>query len=204
MKTAEKSTARYEQIAYQIAKEIVSRSIKESEKLSGRSLLSSKYSVSSETIRKAVELLHNYKVVEVRERSGIFIVSRDNAIVYMESYKKKRREKNHFKETLELLDQSTKLNSELQKKIKKVMLSTKSDFCPFEYFMITIDESSKLLNKTIKDLKLYEKAQAMIIAYEINKDFYQAPSPNTILKAGMKLYILGNLEIKHIIEQYFS
>ncbi len=67
MKSSE-HISRYEEIAYLIAKRIVSGNIKENDKLKGRSLISSEYNVSSETVRKAMQLLSNYNVVTVKEK----------------------------------------------------------------------------------------------------------------------------------------
>ena len=204
MKTDEKNIARYEQIAYQLAKDIVSGNIKELEKLSGRSLLSSKYNVSSETIRKAVELLHAYHVVKVNDRSGVIVISSENASAYILNYKKKNSSKKQFEETLDLLEQSTKMNQDLHKKIKKIMQLTKSELFPFEYFVIKLSEQSNHIGETIASIDLYDKAQTMIVAYEKEKLFYQAPSPDTRLSALMKLYILGNDEIKRKVKKFFN
>ncbi|BCR35886.1 GntR family transcriptional regulator [Mariniplasma anaerobium] len=204
MKTDEKNIARYEQIAYQLAKDIVSGNIKELEKLSGRSLLSSKYNVSSETIRKAIELLHAYHVVKVKDRSGIIVISSENASAYIRDYKKKNSSKKHFEETLDLLEQSTKMNQDLHKKIKKIMQLTKSELFPFEYFVIKLNEQSNHIGETIASINLYDKAETMIVAYEKEKLFYQAPSPDTCLSASMKLYILGNDEIERKVKKFFN
>lgn len=204
MKTDEKNISRYEQIAYRLAKDIVSGSIKELEKLSGRTLLSSKYNVSSETIRKSVELLHAYHVVKVNDRSGIIVISSENARAYIKDYKKKNSSKKQFEETLELLEESTSMNQKLHKKIKKIMQLSKSELFPFEYFIIKLDEHSNYLGQTIASINLYDQAQTMIVAYEKEKVFYQAPSPDTRLDASMKLYILGNDEVKRTVKNIFT
>lgn len=204
MKTDEKNVARYEQIAYRIAKDIVFGNIKELEKLSGRSLLSSKYNVSSETIRKAVELLNAYDVVKVKDRSGIVVISSEKANAYINDYHKKNSSKKNYHETLDLLEQSTKINHDLHKKIKKIMQMTKNEIFPFEYFVIQLDEKSSHLGETISSLNFYDKTKTMIIAYEIDKVLHQAPNPNTILNASMKLYVLGNDEIKQKVIELFT
>ena len=59
----------YMRIARSIAQRIADGELQEGEKLSGRSKLSSEYNVSPETIRKAVQVLQDRAVVNVREQS---------------------------------------------------------------------------------------------------------------------------------------
>ena len=69
----------YIQIALSIARRIAGGDVPEGAKISGRSKLSSEYNVSPETIRKAVRLLGDMRVVDVREQSGVYVLSADNA-----------------------------------------------------------------------------------------------------------------------------
>ena len=60
----------YTRIAISLAERIASGQLKEGDKISGRSKLSPEYNVSPETIRRALRLLADMKVVEVKEQSG--------------------------------------------------------------------------------------------------------------------------------------
>ena len=59
------SLPQYMQIALSIAGRIAGGDVPEGAKISGRSKLSSEYNVSPETIRKAVRLLSDMRVVDV-------------------------------------------------------------------------------------------------------------------------------------------
>ena len=77
------SLPQYMQIALSIAGRIAGGDVPEGQKISGRSKLSSEYNVSPETIRKAVRLLSDMRVVDVREKSGVCVLSADNARRYL-------------------------------------------------------------------------------------------------------------------------
>ena len=77
------SLPQYMQIALSIAGRIAGGDVPEEAKISGRSKLSSEYNVSPETIRKAVRLLSDMRVVDVREKSGVYVLSADNARRYL-------------------------------------------------------------------------------------------------------------------------
>ena len=74
----------YMRIAGSVAGRIAEGQFAEGEKLSGRSKLSSEYQVSPETIRKAVQLLHDMQVVTVKEQSGVYVRSAENAKRYLQ------------------------------------------------------------------------------------------------------------------------
>ena len=65
----------YTRIAISLAERIASGQLKEGDKLSGRSKLSPEYNVSPETIRRTLRLLADMKVVEVKEQSGVYVLS---------------------------------------------------------------------------------------------------------------------------------
>ena len=77
------SLPQYMQIALSVAGRIAGGDVPEGAKISGRSKLSSEYNVSPETIRKAVRLLSDMRVVDVREKSGVYVLSADNARRYL-------------------------------------------------------------------------------------------------------------------------
>jgi K+/H+ antiporter YhaU regulatory subunit KhtT len=195
MKTNE-HISRYEEIAYLIAKRIVSGDIKENDKLRGRSLLSSEYNVSSETVRKAMLLLSNHQVVDVKERSGIYVSSMSHAKDYIKHFEHHRSNKNIVLETKNLLEQSFKINQQLEKKFKQMVHTYEKDVFPFQYFTCDISEDSKYIGKTLDALNFYEQTGGLIFAIEEDGILTQVPSPKTMINAGMTLYILGDKDVK--------
>jgi DNA-binding GntR family transcriptional regulator len=203
MKSSE-HLSRYEEIAYLIAKRIVSGNIKENEKLRGRSLLSSEYNVSSETIRKAMQLLSNYNVVSVKERSGIYVSSILDARAYIKHFEHTRSNKNIVKETEHLLNEQAKINQQLEKKFKQIVNTYEKDVFPFSYFTYTIPKNSIYIGQTFESLNIYDHTNGMIIAYEINGDLHQVPSPKTLVEPDMILYVLGDKSVKEKATQYLG
>ncbi len=203
MKSSE-HLSRYEEIAYLIAKRIVSGNIKENEKLRGRSLLSSEYNVSSETIRKAMQLLSNYNVVSVKERSGIYVSSILDARAYIKHFEHTRSNKNIVKETEHLLNEQAKINQQLEKKFKQIVNTYEKDVFPFSYFTCEIPNNSLHLGQSFESLKIYDNTKGLIIAYEKEGDLYQIPDPKTIIESGMTLYILGDKKVKEQTIKYLK
>lgn len=87
---AEKSPrlAKYESVAQNIASQIVQGRYPQGYRLHGRSTLASLYKVSPETIRKAMAILAEHGVVEIKHGSGVKVVSQKLASEYLESKQK--------------------------------------------------------------------------------------------------------------------
>jgi len=76
----------YSQIALDIAARIVRGDLKENTKVYGRSVMSSEYGVSPETIRRSMKLLEDMKIVETKQNSGTIVLSAENAKLYVERF----------------------------------------------------------------------------------------------------------------------
>jgi DNA-binding GntR family transcriptional regulator len=198
----EKIMPRYESIAYKIAQKIHEGIFIEDSKLRGRTLLSSEFNVSSETIRKALVLLSNYGIVLVKEQSGVFVLSRENAKTFLETYEQKQKFKHIGLEIEELLKEQHQIQIEIQKKMK--YLKQSNELFPFEYFTINLAPFKNIANQSIGSLDLYQKTGGLVIAYEINHKVHQIPDPNTLLDTHMVIYMMGNQSIKKRVLNYFN
>lgn len=193
---AMKKEPRYEKIAYEIAKRVVSYQINEGDKLRGRSLLASEYGVSSETIRKAMRLLTNIGVVEVRSRSGIYVVSRSAAEQYLEQYRKQHETHRLFTDTQELLNESERVHRMLEKHVKRLLETSKSDAFPFDFFTLKLTSDDANIGETLSSLRFWNRTHGLVLAVEQDTHLYQAPNPKMTLDAGMTLYVLGDDTVK--------
>ncbi len=194
--------ARYENIAYQIATRIYNGDIKENSKMSGRTLLSSEYNVSSETIRRAIRSLVNYDVVMVKNQSGIYVVSSENAKKFLDDFEQKNKQKNIKRELMDLIEEEVKIHQKMDRAVKNLLKS--KELFPFDYFSIKIKPRMTHINKSIKDLKFYSETGGLIIAYEVNQILYQVPKPDTVIEEDMILHIMGDLTIKKKVEDFFE
>jgi len=200
----EEKVARYQSIAYSIAKKIDHGEIKPGDKLRGRSILSSEYSVSSETVRKAMRLLSNLGVVHVKPRSGIFIESKEAARVYIEQYKRKREDHQLIEKTYDLIEASKQIQNDLEDQIQVLVETNKNDVFPFDYFVVKIPDEGFHIGETLYDLDFWKNTHGLLIAVEIDGAFYQAPNPDLVLEEAMKLYILGDETVKQKTLSFFN
>ena len=111
----------YMRIARSIAQRIADGELQEGEKLSGRSKLSSEYNVSPETIRKAVQVLQDRAVVNVREQSGVYVLSAEQARQCLGSFKDGGGLIGKKHQLRQLLEQQQALGRELQELCSSIL-----------------------------------------------------------------------------------
>ena len=104
----------YMRIAISVAERIAVGELREGEKISGRSKLSSEYEVSPETVRRAIQLLSDMRVVAVKEQSGVYVLSADNAKRYLQNFENRADLMSKRRKLRELIEEKEALNRRLR------------------------------------------------------------------------------------------
>lgn len=189
----EKKLPRYIDIAIDIATKIKKREIKEGMKLKGRSLAAAQYNVSTETMRKAFILLANQGIVEVKEKSGVFVISRTKAVHFLNHYKQEYRVKNELSTINDLIKQKKDIDLKINKSLKSLSLATKRkevEF-PIEYFSIQVHNDFDCCNKTVESLDFFNLTGATLFGIVSGDKTYSHVNPYYIIKDKDILYFSG-------------
>lgn len=202
MQSSQTKEARYQAIAFAVARRIQDKELLPGDKLRGRSVLAAAYQVSSETVRKALNLLAQANVVNVIERSGVYVKSVEAAEQYINDYMAKEAEQGLLLELENALRNHKKQLKNLENKIQKLIRSRKQAVFPFEYFAMTLSANSPFHQKTLQEANLQTQFGGLVIAVDTIEGFIQNPSPNTLLEAGMVLYILGDKTVQERSKKY--
>lgn len=196
---------RYQQIAVDLAERIVENRYQVGEKLHARSTLANTYQVSPETARKAITMLVDLGIMEVRHGSGAYVASKENAQLFIQQYQdvqsiqevkteimtsveKQKAELNNFSQLLDqLVNQTKRMNSI-------------NPFLPFE---LKLTEKAKGLEQTISELNLWHETGATVIAISHNDELLLSPGPYAKLSLGDTLYFIGNELALQRMENFF-
>ena len=184
----------YAQIALDIALRISRGDLKEKSKVFGRSVMASEYGVSPETIRRAMRLLEDVKIVESKHSSGSIIISAENAMKYVERFGNRNNIRVYQKDLNELLEQQKLLCHQIAEVAgsivrinEKFSLST-----PFSGYEVKISENSKLVNKTIGDSMFWQNTSATIVAIQRSGDIILSPGPYAIFQVDDTIIFIGD------------
>ena len=184
----------YLRIALDLAEKIAAGELEERQRLSGRSLLASEYAVSPETVRKALRLLANMKVVEVREKSGVVVLSRDNARRYLELLRSRQDELERYARFRDLYERYSELGREMMEAGSQLMTArlhpTRSQWALPQY-ELRVPEGSGAAGKSLRELRFWQGTGATIVAIRRSQETIVSPGPDAELYAGDMVLFVG-------------
>jgi len=193
----------YMRIAASVASRIAMGEFREGQRISGRSVLSSEYGVSPETVRKALRVLADLGVVSVREGSGTVVVSSEKAGQYLETVKVRQ-------DQIDLRDKLKNLAGEyvdIGKQIGSIvtsLLTSVSTPLPSEQnlpnYEVQVPEDSDKVGMSIGDLRFWQCTGATIVAVRRGQSVQISPGPYYKLNAGDVLVYVGAPNCRKTVE----
>lgn len=196
----------YIRIAVDIASRIVKEKYPERLRLPGESVLSSEYSVSQETVRKAARLLSNKGIVEVRERCGVVVLSKAAAGEYLETINL-RESQSDLRNQLQTLFSDYNVLGQKILEICDNMIAASSTPLPanqaLPYYEVTVPEISDKVNMTIGDLRFWQRTGATIVVIKRGQNTQISPGPYATLRAGDVLVYVGTPDSQRKVQQFF-
>lgn len=187
-------TSRYEKIALDIAYSILNDEWKVGEIIKGRSTLSGKYSVSPETIRRALKLLEELTVVEVIEKKGILIKSKIAAEGFIKEHHSKDRILSLREDISKMIDEKRVIEDTVLERLdtlieQALIMKHVGIIHPLEF---KIPEDSHLIGKSIGEVKFWAATGATIIGINRNGQLILSPGPKMSFFEGDIIYYVGN------------
>lgn len=191
---SENKTSKYEKIALDIAYSIVNDEWKMGDIIKGRSTLSGKYSVSPETIRRALKLLEELHVVEVIEKKGMLIKSKTAAVAYIKEYQSKDHVLSLRENIAKMIEEKRVIEDNMLVKLDKlieeaVLLKNVGIIYPLEF---KIPEGSHLIGRSIGDIRFWEHTGATIIGINRTGELVLSPGPKLVFFEGDVVFYVGN------------
>ena len=194
----------YTRIAISLADRIASGQLKEGDKLSGRSKLSPEYNVSPETIRRTLRLLADMKVVEVKEQSGVYVLSADNARRYLHNFADQTDIRGKQQQLKELLVRQEHLNRQMAALCRDILDETSQtpDALPNYYCRIPDDWPHS--GTTVGALRFWQATGATIVAIRRGLSYIVSPGPYAELYAGDAVIFVGGVKAREAVSHFFA
>lgn len=196
----------YQKIAIDIANSIYKGEFEEGNKLHGRSTLASKYHVSPETIRRAIKLLKDIKVVVSSKGSGITVLSKDNALTFINKFKNVENINDCKNSLFSLIQEKKKLEDEILNSINKIVdysgrLMNTNPLIPVE---VEIPETSHLVNKSISEVNFWQNTGATIVGIKSPNKLILSPGPYATFNAGDIILVIGNGNVQEVVRSFLN
>lgn len=187
--------SQYLQIALDLAGRIARGELPEGSRVYGRSVMASEYNVSPETIRKALRLLADRKVVEVKPQSGAVVLSADCARRCIESFGESADVQALRRRLKSLLNQEAELHRQLAETAAALVKSREtfaSAHEPFPNYEVPVPPDSPLLGKTIGELKFWQSTGGTIVAIRRGQSVILSPGPYAEFYGGDVIVLVGS------------
>ena len=187
--------SQYLQIALDLARRIAKGELPEGSRVYGRSVMASEYNVSPETIRRALRLLADMKVVEVKPQSGAVVLSADSARRYIVNFEESadvRALRQQLKELMaEYADLSRRLSDTVAALVKSRDTFAAADQ-PFPNYEVPIPKGSPLIGQSIGALKFWQSTGGTIVAIRRGQTVILSPGPYAELYDGDVIVLVGS------------
>ncbi|MBP2655429.1 MAG: mngR 2 [Firmicutes bacterium] len=193
----------YSRIAMDIATRIAKGELKEKTKISGRSLLAGQYNVSPETIRRSLRLLEDMEIVKTQTGSGVTIISRQNALRYIEKYNTGKDLRELKTEIQAMIVEKERMNQDISEKIEHMFdLSERlRHINPVNIIEVEVPLDSLLIGKMIADVQFWQKTGATIVGIKREGTLILSPGPYACFMPLDIILVIGDNGVLKRIEQ---
>jgi len=185
----------YAQIALDIALRIAKGELKENTKVYGRSIMSSEYGVSPETIRRAMKLLEDMHIVDIKQNSGAFVLSAENAKEYVAKFGEQNNIRSMQKKLINLIEQQKNTNQQIIDIAGSILRINEkfSETNPFNNYEVVIPTNSGIIGHTLGELNFWQETRATVIAIRREDQIILSPGPYVLFEAEDTIIFVGDI-----------
>lgn len=195
---------RYINIAIDVAEKIAAEEFIQNQKIKGRSTLAGGYNVSPETIRKAMTLLAELDVVQIFPNSGVIIKSKDKAVDFLNKFSSKENLLSIREKIKKLIYERNLLNLEIDNNIDLILenFTQLKNIEPIKHYEYAIKQNSKIIDKTISELKFWQNTGATIVGVLRNKEMLVSVGPYFSFSANDVIIFVGIEDVKLRVQNF--
>lgn len=196
---------RYQQVAIELAERIVEGRYQIGEKLHARSTLATQFQVSPETARKAISVLVDLNIMDVRHGSGAFVASKEKAQEYVAQFKDSQSIQSIREEMKTSIQQQKSELAHLDTLLDQLISQTKRahNQLPFVPYELVLTKDAQNLEINVNELNFWHKTGATIVAIQTEKELILSPGPYAKFSIGNTLYFVGSELIYQRVVNFF-
>ena len=172
--------SQYLQIALDLATRISKGELPEGSRIYGRSVMASEYNVSPETIRRALRLLADMKVVEIKPQSGAVVLSADSARRYIANFEESADIRVLRRQLIDMMEEASDLHRRMADTIAALVKSRETFAAagePLPNYEVPVPQNSPVTGKSIGALKFWQSTGGTIVAIRRGQTVILSPGP---------------------------
>ncbi len=194
----------YQKIALDLANKIHSGEIQEGSVIYGRSILAGKYNVSPETIRRAIKLLEDIKIVESVKGKGVIVLSSEKALSFIKKYQDITNITSYKGNLYKLLEDKARIDNDIILTLNKILdysdrLEVINPLVPIQF---TVESHCKWLGKTAGETNFWQNTGATIVAIKRGDELIISPGPYIVFTENDILLVVGDRYIYNSVPSF--
>lgn len=195
-------SARYINIAVDIATRIVRGEYQEGQRIFGRSSLAGRYSVSPETIRRALAILEERGIVELHPGVGVTVRSPAAAENYLAEYGQRQILADIQKRLYTYLEERSRLDLEIARLTNELLDYTFKMATRLQRIQeFRVENNSPLAGKSLENVQFRARTGGTVLAIQRNGKEIVSPEAHTVIQPGDILIVIAPPEaIEHTRE----
>lgn len=194
----------YIQVAIDVASRIMRNEIKADSKISGRSTLAGEYNVSPETIRKAMRLLADMNIVNVKHGNGIYVTSAKKAEEFIERYQIKANINELKEELIQLMKKRQEIDDKMNLAMNSIIDYT-SRFKNSEHIVVHeyyLDFEAHIQSRALSELNFWANTGITMVGIRRNGETILSPAPTDELHIKDRLLYVGDSDSSLRLGEY--
>lgn len=186
-------TSKFQKIAVEVAKKIAIGDYPVGEKIKSRSTLASSFGVSPETTRRALNILADLHIVNLKHGSGAVVLSKEKAVEFLENFEQTNDIETQKNRILQKIEEQESQLSELKGLVSVYLEQTKlvNKKYPLDPYGLKLTGDSDLIGQQLMEAQVWHKTGAIIVAIERNNELLLAPSPYQTFQKDDTIYFIG-------------
>lgn len=192
-------SAKYIKIAVDIATCIARGEYQEGQKILGRSSLAGRYNVSPETIRRALAVLEERKIVKLQQGVGVIVISQVAAEDYLAEYGQHQILEDIQKELQIYLEERRNLDLKIAQLTDELLNYTFKMAIRFQRIQeFRVEARSPLVGKSLKETEFRTRTGGTILSIHRSGQEIVSPDAETVIKKDDVLTVVAPEEaIEH-------
>ncbi|MGB9793312.1 MAG: TrkA C-terminal domain-containing protein [Thermacetogeniaceae bacterium] len=185
-------SARYINIAVDIATRIARGEYQEGQRIFGRSSLAGRYNVSPETIRRALAILEERGIVKLQPGVGVIVQSQIAAGNYLAEYGQRQILADIQKRLQAYLEERSRLDAEIAQLTNELLDYTFKMANRFQRIHeFRVAEGSPLIGKSLEEIRFRSRTGGTVLAIQRNGKEIVSPDATTVIEANDILIIVA-------------
>lgn len=198
-------TSKYQKVAIEIAQRIVEGKYEVGETIKSRSTIASNFGVSPETARKAINVLVDLEILEVKQGKGSKVISKEKAEEFLAQYDSEKSIKTLSTDIISTINHQKQEMDRMKQMIHAFMnqVSVAKKHYPFRPYELTVTGKSKT-GQSLSELNIWHQTGATIIAIQHGPTLMLSPGPYATVEIDDIVYFVGDDSVLTRVNSFFN